>query len=319
MNEGRRSGVERRRCMASICVGDDLYIFGGMGASRDEFFNDLWRFRDGQWQLLDKGGVSSPSKRKYASLAGDGRALFLFGGQSEKFHDDLWRYDLESDKWQLISREGPEERYTASLFFYENAFYVFGGCNIQDKKMRFFNDLWRFTDKWEDVTPPTSPAPRYGHCSSLVGGKLYVFGGYSGRNEKDLWVLDVKKLKWNKPRQLWKAPSRRYCGLFEDCGDGRLLLYGGKRWNSKTYNDTWIYDIRRNSWRELRISNPLYRAKMASGSAKDKVYLFGGQNKDNEPLDGVWAFDVNDLRWERIPDKEKQSVSKKENENAVSR
>jgi len=284
--------------MASICVGDDFYIFGGMGTSRSEFFNDLWRLRDGKWRLLDKGDGTAPSRRKYASFAYNGKSLFLFGGHSTKFYNDLWQYDIESGAWKLISRDGPSPRYTASLFYYDNALYLWGGCNIVNKKMRFFNDLWRFTTKWEEVTPPVSPSPRYGHCYRSHKGRLYVFGGYSGKDEKDFWALDIKKLKWKRLWQLWRRPSSRYCGLLESCGDDRLLLFGGKRWNSKTYYDTWIYDIGKNSWHEMRISNPLFHAKMGSGSTKDKVYLFGGQNKLNECLDDLWIFDVNKMEWE---------------------
>lgn len=150
--------------------------------------------------------------------------------------------------------------------------------------------------------------PRRAMASICAGNDFYIFGGMGVlRNDiyNDLWILDIKNTRWFKPHWVWKRPAPRYCGLLKSYGEGRLLLFGGKRWNSKTYKDTWIYDIENNLWKEIEAGGPSYIAKMGSGSTKDKIYLFGGQNEINKCLNDLWIFDVNQLSWAK-PNKASQ-------------
>jgi len=82
-------------------------------------------------------------------------------------------------------------RYHASVL-YKNEVYLFGG---QQGSQVFLNDLWVLnaeTQTWKELTLPNGPGPRCGHSASIVGNKMYVFGGVANKvTNKEMWILDL--------------------------------------------------------------------------------------------------------------------------------
>ena len=68
----------------------------------------------------------------------------------------------------------------------------FGGSGNQC----YYNDTWSFdisTRKWTELQCTGSiPSPRAGHAAVLVGGVMYVFGGFTGKTYlNDLIALQL--------------------------------------------------------------------------------------------------------------------------------
>lgn len=50
---------------------------------------------------------------------------------------------------------------------------------------------------------PNMPTPRGAHSASLIGQKIYIFGGYGGtgygrRDFNDMYELDINDFSWNR-------------------------------------------------------------------------------------------------------------------------
>lgn len=92
-------------------------------------------------------------------------------------------------------------------------FYVFGGYGFY----RFNNELFHIntaTGKFDDLNYSPRISPRTNAASTIVGNKLYIFGGLgneSGKQElasesyTDLWEIDLKTLK---ARRLWNTKQK---------------------------------------------------------------------------------------------------------------
>ena len=144
-------------------------------------------------------------------------ALFLFGGDgglepAGLFSplDDLWRFDLRKQQWQVLQPTGssPPARWHAMTAFdaQERRAYLFGGAGLGEHT--FDRKLYAFdveAMRWE-VVRTEGPAP-----PSVQGGTLtfdsanrvlVMLGGL--RHEPpgsaaiaDIWIFDVKRQRWD--------------------------------------------------------------------------------------------------------------------------
>jgi hypothetical protein len=89
----------------------------------------------------------------------------------------------------------------------------------------------------------SSPAARSRHTATVVGSKLYVFGGGDdSRVYNDLYVLDcglcigdlksksdskTETMSWSRPTAKGVIPSARWGHTAEYIGDGKILIFGG--------------------------------------------------------------------------------------------
>jgi hypothetical protein len=57
------------------------------------------------------------------------------------------------------------------------------------------------TQHWSQIVCEKSPPPRHLHGTTILGNKIYLFGGYNGDYLNDFWYFDLgtfclcKKLK----------------------------------------------------------------------------------------------------------------------------
>jgi dynein heavy chain len=93
---------------------------------------------------------------------------------------------------------------------------IFGG--LADKNKRF-DDVWIFevsTGTWRNVKHVgTPPCPRAHHTATMVGTKMYVWGGYGGHKQRrafynDLYVLETAPYVMPEETDDGTAPSSEY-------------------------------------------------------------------------------------------------------------
>lgn len=185
----------------------NLWLFGGIDASSIigmGFFNDLWMYdiASNQWTwMTGSSGVNQsgiyPANCLSSTLTtpgarGETRAcwkddcnnLWLLGGRDQNFdlYNDLWRYDLNVNRWFWVS-----------------------GSNLPNQNSVF--------GTFQVPSPSNVPCARMGAVSWTNNTGLWLFGGYdySGNEWNDLWKFTVQDSTCGRcltqPVALFTAPN----------------------------------------------------------------------------------------------------------------
>ena len=217
-----------------------LYLFGGMTNKSPmviEVAEDLWRYKDGQWEELEMGG-DVPSTRTFLGEAWDPnrREMILFGGQVGNYWDlaynETYALNIDSLEWTRLNKgnkNSPSTRMHAQLTYDPVAERVllFGGhTDIGDA-----NDLWELdseTGKW-----------------SL----LREADGFTG---EPLGCMDnASEVPANYVDQDLTAPERRHRGMFTALHNS-LWIFGGMHAECSDHlDDTWRFGLDGDDWVEL--------------------------------------------------------------------
>lgn len=155
----------------SATDGTCVFIFGGFSDDGDH--NDLWVYRDGQFQLIhgDSHSPTVPLPRYCAAFDFHDGDLYLFGGRSRRNpkanYSDLWRFDTTEYTWTEVHGHGttdnkgtatPGYHAKSSVAVVEDDWYLWGG----EGPHGHVSDFWRysFTDgKWTLICPQRDDDP----------------------------------------------------------------------------------------------------------------------------------------------------------------
>jgi hypothetical protein len=216
-----------------------LYLFGGM-TNPDPMVivvsEELWRFKDGQWEQLQSGG-DVPSTRTFLGEVWDPerRRLVLFGGQVGDYwsyaYNETYALDVDSLEWsELNAGSGaPSTRMHAQMTYDKtrDRYLLFGGhTDIGDG-----NDLW-------SMDPGSGSWSLLRDADSFTGNGLGCLGN-SSEVPADYVDQDLS------------APERRHRGMFSLMHDS-LWIFGGMHAECSDHlDDTWRYSLDGGDWTEL--------------------------------------------------------------------
>uniref|UniRef100_A0A5S6QX48 Fibronectin type-III domain-containing protein n=1 Tax=Trichuris muris TaxID=70415 RepID=A0A5S6QX48_TRIMR len=211
-----------------------IYLFGGVTNdgphplnSRLRFLNDLYvlELRLGSFGMRWScprifGGSPSPRESHSACFYDPGGKpqLFIYGGTSNRPLGDVWILDIGCMSWFSPQISGvpssPRTMHSANVI--DNKMYIFGGwvpteqhsSTHPEKTIKCVNTLACLhleRLRWEQLKKANSevskPRPRAGHCSVVVGSRIYIWSGRVGeRNSQknrmcsnDMWYLDTAR------------------------------------------------------------------------------------------------------------------------------
>ncbi|KAI9461164.1 hypothetical protein F5148DRAFT_1286680 [Russula earlei] len=275
------------------------------------------------WSLhrLPPGPLPSPFPRYGHALPATATAageLFLFGGLvHESARNDLFVFSTRDLSATLLQTSGeiPSPRVGHAAALVGDILLIWGGDmstrgqeapEPQDDSLYLLNLASR---EWTRVMiNGTRPVSRYGHTVTMVGSKLFVFGGQVvGEFLNDMWAFDLNSLKsepvWEsyEPPAGNEKPPRRSGHVSVTRGD-RIVIFGGTD-GRHHYNDTWLFDVPRRKWRELRCSGyiPSPREGHAAALVDDAMYVFGGRGVDGTDLGDLTAFKLSIQKWFKFP------------------
>ncbi|KAG7440816.1 galactose oxidase [Guyanagaster necrorhizus] len=166
------------------------------------------------------------------------------------------------------------------------------------------------------------PAKLVGASTTVVGSKMYLFGGRQvseRRMVSDLYVFDLKTLEWEKipshPED--DVPRPRYFHS-SDSWNNQLIIFGGMSNQPDSpnpdelcvLNDVRFFDIATGHWLPSSqtispVNDSLIpRARYAhlSSVTADKLFIIGGQDFFNTWLDDVCVYDLLAKTWVRRRD-----------------
>jgi len=159
----------------------------------------------------------------------------------------------------------------------------------------------------EGSRPPSS---RLGHTLTTVGGKIYMFGGFTDDMESsnELYVYDRETEMWAKPNCTGKIPEGRN-GHSEAMvkASGKIYFFGGlrkKAGKKVDLDELWCFDANENHWSEPAChgAGPDARNAHDSTTLGATLYVFGGCHESN-CLNDLWALDTNTYTWSLVQTK----------------
>jgi len=291
-----------------------VYIYGGEDTPRHVF--------DGQVHVFDlterswnahSGSGELPSLRLGQTAVAVQNKLWIIGGRNSNKEDmnDVYTFDINDFTWTKINTTGdvlPICSYHTGTRI-GNSVFVFGGCSGSAGRL---NAVWKLdTDKhsWTHITTRSTaeetPIARGGPGFVALGDNLYVYGGYSGKQElDDLWRFDVETATWNRILPKGIIPPARSVHCTTTLGNG-IVTFGGESTPStsghegagKYLDDTWHYDPQANEWQEFHPlgPSPTPRGWMAASSlsSNNGIILFGGFGGEARLNDGLYCLSYN--------------------------
>ncbi|CAL9096891.1 unnamed protein product [Musa acuminata var. zebrina] len=146
----------------------------------------------------------------------------------------------------------------------------------------------------------SSPPPRMGHTSSLVGSSIFVIGGRAGPLEilNDVWVLETTENRWSLldcSGQVFN-PRHRHAAVTMD---SKIYVFGGLN-NEVIYSCMNVLDTQTMKWSEVNISGewPCARHSHSMVAIGSQLFMFGGYDGE-KALGDLYSFGVKTLRWKR--------------------
>ncbi|XP_056879079.1 host cell factor 2 [Takifugu flavidus] len=200
-----------------VCEGTRILVFGGM-VEFGKYSNSLYELQASRWlwkKLKPKAPRTGapPCPRIGHSFTLVGNKCYVFGGLANdsedpngnipRYLDDFYELELQAASgvrgWSIPETKGggPSARESHTTVSYTGLgspkLYVFGG--MQGCRL---NDLWQLdldSMVWSAVPARGSPpTPRSLHSATVVGNKMYVFGGWIPAPEPER--IDDLGTKW---------------------------------------------------------------------------------------------------------------------------
>ncbi|KAN0120947.1 hypothetical protein V8E52_004216 [Russula decolorans] len=265
---------------ATATATGQLFLFGGWVHGRASSSLYVFSTRDFSTTLLQTSGeVPAPRARHGATHIGT--TLLIFGGKTDSGDQHLLNHD--------------------SLYL----------LNLGMSDLLLIMSISR---EWTRVVV-NGPGPNgcLYHTTTVVGSKLFVFGGKIGQKTiNDMWTLDLNCLKsqplWEsfpgvgsyiqyEPTPVNEKPLPR-ADHVSVTTEGRIIVFGGNS-SQHYYNDTWSFDISTRKWTELQCTGsiPSPRRSHAAILVDDVMYVFGGFSMDEGYLDDLYALQLSTQRW----------------------
>ena len=172
------------------------------------------------------------------------------------------------------------------------------------------DETWAYdssTGTWTNLNPASSPPTRSSHAMVYdpARGKVLLFGGDDFvRAYNDLWEYDFGLNTWVELSPLNPPPARQMHGMAYDEEHEVIILFGGRRTGGgDTFNDTWEYSHRTNSWRSLgpQQSPPVQdHINLAYDAKHKKTVLFSGPISRDQSTIGTWVYDHATNNWSTL-------------------
>jgi hypothetical protein len=198
------AGPSARFGHALTSVGADLFLFGGHTCSAssgaDCLSNQLWKFSNSEWTLLDGSDSSKvPPARYRHGQAAYNQQIFVSNGKGlgGVVLNDLFCFDSVAGKWQELPREplsaGRHGHLLVSLG--DNKLYTLAGVPQNGQSAPELASFDLLKGSWVPVGPAgielgvgrlVSDTTHWQGISGVeIGGRLVVFASWSEQDVKD--------------------------------------------------------------------------------------------------------------------------------------
>jgi hypothetical protein len=245
--------------------------------SVSDFFNDVWRSRDGvDWKRMT-GEAGWEPRAGLSAVVFKGEIYVLGGSVNDDesivggppariYYNDVWK-SRNGRRWVRLVEEAPwAPRAGAAVVAKDDYIYLLGGefgfvCEpLPFCDPPYFNDVWRTPDgiHWELVTPSAGWSPRPGHRCAVVDDDIFCFGGFGLlENPMDVWAspdgatwTQVSDAPWNAVSpddikydfDVLTAPGADGTVIYTFGGDRETFDFTDPTNYLRVDNDVWHFD-----------------------------------------------------------------------------
>lgn len=257
---------------------------------------------EGNWSCINASGPGARNGHGLAAMYNDDKFV-LFGGYSNKYHNDTWVFDLSDGCWtQKSPKNSPSPR----------AYFGLAGAINDDKAVLFggesagsnIRETWVYDlsdNNWTRKYPKVEPfATSYlTLCAFSTDDKFLFFGGDSdAMDDQRTWIYDLSDGEWTSPIPLTRPPVGQEQAMAAFPGEDKVLMFGGfDRYKDKTLSATWVYDLGLNDWYQKSPKTVPHARRGASAAgfmSDDKVVMSGGLTLSEN---ATWVYDLSDDQW----------------------
>ncbi|CAI5460897.1 unnamed protein product, partial [Closterium sp. Yama58-4] len=209
-------------------------------------------------------------------------------------------------------KHGPGRKWghTLNAVNYGRQVYVFGGYGKDERQT---NDVYVYNTTKDAWSKPnikgTPPSPRDSHTSTVVGSRLFVFGGTDGSSGlNDLYMLDTSTNTWTRLAAQGDVPAARE-GHAAARVEGLVYVFGGcgKAGEGGTvdetyYNDVHVFNPDTMRWARVATTGtaPSPRDSHSCCAWGNQLIVFGGEDSRNCYLSDVFVLDTSSLVWREV-------------------
>jgi hypothetical protein len=220
-----------RAYFQAVTKGRHMYVIGGQNfkvipnpseegppfLSVSDFFNDVWRSRDGvSWEQVSsdagwegRAGLSAVSFKGRLYVMGgsvNDDSAVIGGPPVREYFNDVW-VSKTGERWKRLTEHASWAPRAGGVLVVKNGYmWMIGGedgftcASGGDRCPPYFNDVWRSRDgkDWELVTENADWMERPGHQVVVMHDHFVLFGGFglspdpanpfAPANPMDVWV-----------------------------------------------------------------------------------------------------------------------------------
>jgi ankyrin repeat protein/serine/threonine protein kinase len=198
----------------------------------------------------------------------------------------------------------------------ENLRYVFS-CESDESRLgwisRICNQVSRVSlyQMWNTQNSSKGPSKRVSHTATVVGSRLYVFGGqYQNHYYNDLYIFHLENREWTKvptPMSIGGegnavCPTPR-CEHSAVVVGSRIVFFGGFD-GQKRLKDLYVFDTTTLKWMKPTIQSkrvPGGRSGHKMVFLHNLVWLFGGIDSHGTYLNDIYTLNLEKWQWSSVP------------------
>jgi len=285
----------------------------------------------GIWRVQELESVFPASRTGHSAVLIAGSKMVIFGGYGQLIPreggyehgeggstrqygntNDMCIVDLEDFKaeWlQPAPNLNARNRVGHSAVSIEGDMYVFGGWS--NKREKYLNYGFLFDLKFQQMMTESSqdrqaPAGRRDHSLTLVGTKMYLYGGWdSVRSFNDLWSCGYRDgWSWQLCKPIGNVPGQRR-GHSATAVGRRLYIFGGIYGYTRYFNDFYCLDTKTMEFSipEHTGSPPSPRAWHTASRVPDTglIIIIGGTSGKERFSNDVHIYDTVRRHWSTLP------------------
>lgn len=251
---------------------DDVFVY--------DSFNDEWN---------ELSSFPGPNRSFAIGQAYNGKGYLGFGLGYTAYLNDIWEFDPNTGNWTFLTNCECTGRRHPAFIVKDDKIYVGLGDDLTGDL-----DDWHIYDMVADTWTEGPDIPSNGRHHPFMfeaNDEIFAGMGHSSSTIFDDWYrFDTSTNSWQSMND-FPGEARVAGTQFGHQGKGYVLSGDGDNHSWMPTGEFWEYDAVLDSWTELEPHPGISRWAPGSFVIDGSVYLFGGENRQQETLqNSMWSY-----------------------------